>query len=493
MDLGQGRVGDCYFLAAVSALAENPERIKRMFVNTEENSAGMYAVILAHHGKWRVVWVDDCFPVTKKTEFEKQSDGTLKAEEKNVPRYCDSKDTGKLWPLLLEKAFARVYGNGAYENLNGGFPAYALHGLTMCPTFSYDLKEYTADELWDIMERATQQGSALCAGCLKVPLLSAHSPVWFRARYCKPRRYRRNEASPFHKLMHLWFETFGSVLQKAIRAAQMPFRYIRSAFYFVYAILGAVFGFVELGEANAKFNRILTNSAGLVTGHAYAVLKTKKVTNSRGTESRIVQLRNPHGMGEWQGPFADKSRWWSDEAKTAVNLRKEDDGAFWMTIEDFRVFFHDCNICHGVDRQKDLTGAKVEVLVSDKIRETGICIEVKETCDLFVTVVDPRDQKSRRRWRWAMLVFNEDRQIVGKNVPSVRHDWSLHDVYEVDSQYSDEAWLSADCKGLVAGKYVIEVIWSEALKEKAQFPLMVNCTAKVEKIALAPSWTEAPQ
>ena len=31
-DIRQGALGDCYFLGTLSSLAENPERIKRLFV-----------------------------------------------------------------------------------------------------------------------------------------------------------------------------------------------------------------------------------------------------------------------------------------------------------------------------------------------------------------------------------------------------------------------------------------------------------------------------
>jgi hypothetical protein len=57
---------------------------------------------------------------------------------------------------------------------------------------------------------------------------------------------------------------------------------------------------------------------------------------------RLLQLRNPHGRGEWQGTFSDcdiKDRW-SDvksliEMQTGVYHRNKDDGAFHMTLEDF--------------------------------------------------------------------------------------------------------------------------------------------------------------
>ena len=36
-DIKQGRCGDCYFLASLSALAEYPDRIKRIFLTKEVN------------------------------------------------------------------------------------------------------------------------------------------------------------------------------------------------------------------------------------------------------------------------------------------------------------------------------------------------------------------------------------------------------------------------------------------------------------------------
>jgi calpain-15 len=36
-DIKQGALGDCYFLSSLSVIAENPERIKKMFLVSEVN------------------------------------------------------------------------------------------------------------------------------------------------------------------------------------------------------------------------------------------------------------------------------------------------------------------------------------------------------------------------------------------------------------------------------------------------------------------------
>ena len=45
-DMKQGILQDCYFASALSSIAEYPERIRKMFLTKEVNSAGCYAVQL---------------------------------------------------------------------------------------------------------------------------------------------------------------------------------------------------------------------------------------------------------------------------------------------------------------------------------------------------------------------------------------------------------------------------------------------------------------
>ena len=68
-DINQGSLGDCWMMAAVSALARNPAAIRRLFVNTEINDRGKYQIRLYNQinekkhgrrsGKRITVTVDD--------------------------------------------------------------------------------------------------------------------------------------------------------------------------------------------------------------------------------------------------------------------------------------------------------------------------------------------------------------------------------------------------------------------------------------------------
>jgi calpain-15 len=49
-DIVQGKIGDCYFLCAIAALAENDFRIKNLFPNLEMNPWGIYMARILHRG-----------------------------------------------------------------------------------------------------------------------------------------------------------------------------------------------------------------------------------------------------------------------------------------------------------------------------------------------------------------------------------------------------------------------------------------------------------
>ena len=49
-DINQGGLGDCFFLAVLSSLAEFPDRIQDMFVTKSLNDAGIYMVLFYING-----------------------------------------------------------------------------------------------------------------------------------------------------------------------------------------------------------------------------------------------------------------------------------------------------------------------------------------------------------------------------------------------------------------------------------------------------------
>jgi len=83
---------------------------------------------------------------------------------------------------------------------------------------------------------------------------------------------------------------------------------------------------------------------------AYSVLDLQTVAPdvTSGEYFRMVEIRNPHGQGEWQGAWSDKSPLWQKHPRVKRKLLRgeepKDDGSFWMQWEDFVVFWKDVQV-----------------------------------------------------------------------------------------------------------------------------------------------------
>lgn len=114
-DVEQGQLGDCYFLAVLSAMAENPERVKARFYTKHVNPVGIYLISLYINGYETPVIIDDYLPVRH-----------------NRPSFARSRE-GELWVILLEKAWAKVH--GSYARTESGLPSFAATHCLGVPTF----------------------------------------------------------------------------------------------------------------------------------------------------------------------------------------------------------------------------------------------------------------------------------------------------------------------------------------------------------------------
>jgi hypothetical protein len=102
-DVYQGSVGDCYFMARLSAIADaQPEYIRKMVVDLGD---GTFAVRFYNGGQPEYVRVD----------------ADLWVDSSGNPKYADLGQQGAIWVPIVEKAYAfwrRQQGN--YPSINGG-------------------------------------------------------------------------------------------------------------------------------------------------------------------------------------------------------------------------------------------------------------------------------------------------------------------------------------------------------------------------------------
>ncbi|XP_055997452.1 calpain-9-like [Ostrea edulis] len=124
-DLLQGKLGNCWLVAAFTCLSLAPQLVKRCIPENQgfgKNYAGVFHFRFWRYGEWIDVVIDDRLP-------------TINGEL----IYLRSSDAQEFWPALFEKAYAKCY--GSYENISGGLTNWALQDLTGGVTETHQVYE----------------------------------------------------------------------------------------------------------------------------------------------------------------------------------------------------------------------------------------------------------------------------------------------------------------------------------------------------------------
>lgn len=144
-DIKQGYLGDCYFLAALAALAEKPSRIFNLFLTPTDNPQKYYACKILYKGKWKTIDIDEYIPTLN-----------------NAPAF--SKAIGpEVWVVLLEKAWSKLY--SSYKRIEAGYPEEGLHDLTGAHIQAYRTKaaDFDKEEFWRYLLEAEAKDWAMIA------------------------------------------------------------------------------------------------------------------------------------------------------------------------------------------------------------------------------------------------------------------------------------------------------------------------------------------
>jgi hypothetical protein len=97
-------------------------------------------------------------------------------------------------------------------------------------------------------------------------------------------------------------------------------------------------GFLMTAGTSAE-ESIDYDSVSLTSGHAYTILSTEEV-DLKGKKIRLIKLRNPWGSCEWSGDWSDSSPLWPKEIKEKLlGQEAEDNGVFFMSLDDFVKYF----------------------------------------------------------------------------------------------------------------------------------------------------------
>jgi hypothetical protein len=149
-DLNQGRLGDCYFLSSIGAIAEtNPQHLAK---HLKDNGNGTYtATFYQRTADLRPAGPGSSMPngqqyvpvqVTVSMKDIKDANGN--------PRYAGYGDVGangnrEVWPMVYEAAYAKW--KGGYDKIGGGFGGQAMSELTGKPSTTKDVSDVSPEDL----------------------------------------------------------------------------------------------------------------------------------------------------------------------------------------------------------------------------------------------------------------------------------------------------------------------------------------------------------
>mmetsp|Transcript_102916 Transcript_102916/g.178568 ORF Transcript_102916/g.178568 Transcript_102916/m.178568 type:complete len:691 (+) Transcript_102916:84-2156(+) len=137
-DVGQGKLGDCYFLAALASIAyAQPQVLEDLFVDKGLWAQNIFKTKWLLNGQESTVAVDNMIPGSSKKLF-----------------FVDKSSTGEFWPVILEKAWGKAY--GSFKKVEGGWWSQAVGALTRAPVVNLNHDKTTIDEIWKVLTWGTQ-------------------------------------------------------------------------------------------------------------------------------------------------------------------------------------------------------------------------------------------------------------------------------------------------------------------------------------------------
>lgn len=132
-DIQQGALGNCWLVAALALISEQPRLLEHILLTKTYNNEGVYLVRICHNGLWKTIIVDDYFPCTKHKHL-------VFTRAKNRQLYAS----------LIEKACAKLF--HSYAALKSGTMQEGLQLLTGAPCDYIDTDPTTTavdgDAVW---------------------------------------------------------------------------------------------------------------------------------------------------------------------------------------------------------------------------------------------------------------------------------------------------------------------------------------------------------
>ena len=136
-------------LIYIYASAPREKFIVRLFESKKVNEHALYGAWICEAGEWQLIDVDDYFPCATGPDSKKQF-------------YFSQAVQNKLWVMILEKVYAKVY--GCYQYIERGFTIETVRDLTGAPGRYHEIRPEESDRVWGVITQSLKEKFLLTVG-----------------------------------------------------------------------------------------------------------------------------------------------------------------------------------------------------------------------------------------------------------------------------------------------------------------------------------------
>lgn len=365
-DIVQGELADCYLMAALCSIALRPPRLERLFLVKQSENKGIFSVGICVNGLWEEVVLDDRFPCLTGS---------------STPVFARS-ESGELWAMILEKAWAKVH--GGYLNAAKGLAREALRDFTGASAKSY-FTGVEGDKLFEIAREAIENNFVLTAGT-------------------------------------------GSGRQGADQVDEE----IGLVGGHAYAVLDVV----VIGGTAGNERRIIGNSNRQANFEGGVVNYSPHGDSNPSSDLRLLCLRNPWGRVEWVGPWSRNSNLWTPSLRKILRPESLSPGAFYISFSDFVKYFTDLQVCYFRDGYK-YSGVKTS---SAKGGSVFFWLDLPQSGEYYISLNQKNKRFFPRSENYAYssltLLLGQSGQLgqagkfIGSSIKADKENWIRMDVQE---------------------------------------------------------------
>ena len=268
-DVSQGKLGNCWLLAAIASLAEFPGAIENCFISYGTNPRHRYKLRIYDARKdrrqWQTVIIDDYIPV--QCIYENSDDRTSGRNPAAIEPIFATPKGNEMWVLLLEKAFAKFC--GSYSELSGGHAMWAMQAITgdYCCRWEYN----NASLLEDGCGKSNEKRECWKKYKMEYDNARSRNPKkdWLLKRCRDKDTYNESEFDPNNEKNHndMW---------------ELIKKYDEMESLIVASVMK------QAGQQNED----ALDDTGLVVGHTYTVTKVREfnVCTKKKNVSQLVSL-----------------------------------------------------------------------------------------------------------------------------------------------------------------------------------------------------------